>query len=183
MRGWPPWALEDEMLTIRPHCSSIMSGTTAWQQSKVPVRLTAKMRFHFSEVIERKGSKPSRPALFTRMVGRPRRSRTSTTAASICARSVTSTVSPIALPPDATIFSAAARADAPSRSKMASACPSAASRSLMASPIPDPPPVTIATRTSVIGSAPRRATSCGACREVSWRRTGRPGAAHLGCPR
>ena len=29
---------------MRPQPAAIMCGTTAWQQSKVPVRLTAKMR-------------------------------------------------------------------------------------------------------------------------------------------
>ena len=111
MRGWPPWALDDEMFTIRPHPSSIMSGTTAWQQSKVPVRLTARMRFHFSAVILRKGSNPSRPALLTRMVGRPRRWRTAATPRSIWARSVTSTTTPTAVPPAASMAAAVASAD------------------------------------------------------------------------
>ena len=80
---------------MRPHPSSIMSGTTAWQQSNVPVRLTAMMRFHFSAVILRNGSKPSSPALFTRMVGRPKLlPDLGRLPASICGRSVTSTVSP-----------------------------------------------------------------------------------------
>jgi hypothetical protein len=32
MNGWPEWVLDDEMLTMRPHPASIMSGTTAWQK-------------------------------------------------------------------------------------------------------------------------------------------------------
>ena len=40
MSGWPLWALEEEMFTIRPQPSSIMSGTTAWQTLKVPVKFT-----------------------------------------------------------------------------------------------------------------------------------------------
>src|SRR5436305_2712062 len=155
MRAWPPWALDEEMLTIRPQPASIMSGTTAWQQSNVPVRLTARIRFHWSALIDRKGSKPWSPALFTRMVGRPRRRRTSATPASIWERSVTSTVTPTAVPPDATILAAVASAELVSRSKTATAAPSAASRSLMASPMPEPPPVTIAVRSSLIGQRPR----------------------------
>src|SRR5205085_3692176 len=49
--------------------------------------LTARIRFHWSALIDRKGSKPWSPALFTRMVGRPRRRRTSATPASIWERS------------------------------------------------------------------------------------------------
>jgi hypothetical protein len=139
------------MFTMRPHFSSSMSGTTAWQQSNVPVRLTAMMRFQTSAVILRNELKPSIPALLTKMVGRPTLSRTSVTAASMRGRSVTSTVRPTAVPPEATILAAAASAEAPSRSKTATALPSAARRSLMAKPIPDPPPVTMATRWSVIG--------------------------------
>ena len=48
MKGWPPWALDDEMLTMRPQPAAIMSGTTAWQQWNVPVRLTSRMRFQVS---------------------------------------------------------------------------------------------------------------------------------------
>src|SRR2546423_10897920 len=142
------------MLTIRPQPASIMSGTTAWQQSNVAVRLTARIRFHFSALIERKRSKPWSPALFTRIVGLPRRERTSATPAAIWERSVTSTVTPVAVPPEAAILSAVASAELPSRSKTATAAPSLARRSLMARPMPEPPPVTIAVRSWLIGVRP-----------------------------
>src|SRR5438270_2149246 len=138
------------MLTMRPQPSSSMSGTTAWQQLKVPVRLTARIRFQSSRLIFRNGSKPWSPALFTRMVGLLRRLRTSATPVSIWARSVTSTVRPIAVPPDAAILAAASSAELPSLSKTATAAPSAARRSLTASPMPEPPPVTIAVRPELI---------------------------------
>ena len=32
MKGWPPWALDDEMLTMRPQPASSMWGITTWQQ-------------------------------------------------------------------------------------------------------------------------------------------------------
>src|SRR5436190_1222681 len=150
MNGCPPWALDDEMLTIRPQPSSSISGTTAWQQLNVPVRLTSRMRFQSSRLIFRNGSNPWRPALFTRIVGRPRRARTSATPASICCRSVTSTVNPIDVPPAASILAAVSSAELPSRSNTATAAPSVASRSLMARPIPEPPPVTIAVRPEVM---------------------------------
>ena len=36
MYGVPECVLDDEMLTIRPHPASTMSGRTAWQQWKTP---------------------------------------------------------------------------------------------------------------------------------------------------
>ena len=89
------------------------------------------------------------PALFTRIVGRPKRDRTSATAWSMEGRSLTSTTSPMAAEPVVPILSAAASAPSPLTSKMATAAPSAASRSLIANPIPDAPPVTMATRCSL----------------------------------
>ena len=113
MKGWPLWALDDEMFTIRPQPAAIIPGTTAWQQWNVPVRLTSRMRFHLSALIFRNGSKPSRPALLTRTVAAPRRARTSATAVSMAGRSVTSTVRPAAVPPAAAILAAASSAASP----------------------------------------------------------------------
>ena len=72
------------MFTIRPQPSSIMPGTTAWQQLNVPVRFTSRRRCHFSGVIDRKGSTAWMPALFTRTVGGPNCCCTCATPASIC---------------------------------------------------------------------------------------------------
>ena len=180
MNGCPPWALDDEMLTIRPQPASIMWGMTTWQQWNVPVRLTSSTRFHASGVIFRNGPKPCRPALLTRIVGRPSRSHTSTTPASRPGRSVTSTSTPMAVPPVAAILVAASSAASPLRSKMATAAPSAASRSLMARPMPEAPPVTMAMRSAVTGSARRRRRSCGACRGAT---SGRRGSARCSTPR
>jgi hypothetical protein len=41
MLGAPDWALEDEIVTMRPHPAAIMSGTANCTQVKVPVRFTA----------------------------------------------------------------------------------------------------------------------------------------------
>ena len=46
MRRVPDCAEEDEIVTMRPHPASTMSGTAAWRQWKVPERLTAIMRSH-----------------------------------------------------------------------------------------------------------------------------------------
>ncbi len=58
MLGAPDWALDDEIVTMRPQPAAIMSGTAACTQVNVPVRLTAMMRSHVSardveQVVER----------------------------------------------------------------------------------------------------------------------------------
>ena len=63
MRGAPDCALEDEIVTIRPHFAASMSGTAACTQWKVPVRLTAIMRSHAATLILVKDSNASSPAL------------------------------------------------------------------------------------------------------------------------
>ena len=44
MYGAPDCALEEEIVTMRPHPASIMSGRAAWMQVNVPVRFTARIR-------------------------------------------------------------------------------------------------------------------------------------------
>ena len=56
---------------MRPHRASIMSGATAWQQSKVPIRFTAMTRSRDSRSISRNFSKGEMPALLTRIVAAP----------------------------------------------------------------------------------------------------------------
>ena len=51
MFGAPDWALDDEIVTMRPQPAASMSGTAAWTQVNVPVRLTAMIRSHFSGVM------------------------------------------------------------------------------------------------------------------------------------
>ena len=91
MRRVPDWADDDEMVTMRPHPASIMSGAAACRQWKVPVRLTAIIRSHASAVMSRNSVKPSIPALVTMISTGPRAERTSSRAASMAARSLTST--------------------------------------------------------------------------------------------
>ena len=76
MSGAPDWALDEEMVTMRPQPASIMSGTASCRQTKVPVRFTAMIRSHFSGVISITGSKASTPALVTTIVMGPRSWRT-----------------------------------------------------------------------------------------------------------
>ena len=79
---------------MRPHLAATMSGITAWQHSNVPVRLTAITRSYDARSMSRNLSKGAMPALLTRIVAAPSRSRTSATAASMPGRSVTSTARP-----------------------------------------------------------------------------------------
>ena len=88
---------------MRPHLASIMSGTAACRQWKVPVRLTAIMRSHASAVMSRNSVKPSIPALVTMISTGPKAERTSSRAVSMAARSLTSTTPARAVPPEPVI--------------------------------------------------------------------------------
>ena len=106
------------------------------------------IRSHFSSVMLRNSLNPGIPALLTRTTGGPTSVRTRSTAASTWARSDTST------PPKADcleprlgelIGHGLGRACS-SRSSTTTANPSWASRTAMARPMPEPAPVTMATR-------------------------------------
>ena len=51
MLGAPDCALDEAMVTMRPHPAASMSGTAAWTHEKVPVRFTAMMRSQLSRVM------------------------------------------------------------------------------------------------------------------------------------
>jgi len=70
-------ALDEAMLTMRPHPASIMSPTTAWQQSKDPRTLMAKIWSNSSRVMSWNFLNGEMAALFTRIVAAPCDSRTS----------------------------------------------------------------------------------------------------------
>ena len=131
---------------MRPQPASIMSGSTTWQRSKMPRTFTANTCSNSSWLILRNLENGEMPALLIRIVAAPSRSRTSATPASIWSRLLTSTVTPIAVPPSATMASAVATALSPLRSRIATDAPSWARRVAMAIPMPEPPPVTIAVR-------------------------------------
>ncbi len=159
MRRVPDWAEEEEMVTILPHPASIMSGTTAWRQWNVPVRLTAIIRSQASALISRKSSNPSMPALVTMIPTGPNAVRTSSSVASMAARSLTSTAAPSALPPSAATSSATAPAASPLMSSTATLFPGRARWWQMARPMPEPPPVTTATRLTCDSRLPCRRSS------------------------
>ena len=85
------------------------------------------------------------PALFTTRSTPPNASTAAATAAATASSSVTSTATSTAASAEP-ISSATFRAAASSRSATTTQAPSAASRCAVARPIPDPPPVTSATR-------------------------------------
>ena len=110
MFGAPDCALDEAMVTMRPHPASSMSGTAAWTQAKVPVRLTAMIRSHASGVMSASGVNDSMPALVTRIPTGPSASRDIGDGGVDRARSATSTSTPIAVAPSA-CSAAAAEAD------------------------------------------------------------------------
>ena len=147
MFGAPDWALDDEMVTMRPQPAATMSGTAACTQVNVPVRLTAMIRSHVSAVMSSSGSNDSMPALVTRISTGPSSARTRANAASTEARSATSTSTAIDLA--ARVGRARRRRPrrrAPSRSRTATWWPSATKLRATPSPMPEAPPVTTATR-------------------------------------
>ena len=124
---------------MRPHPAAIMSGTTAWQQSKVPIRLTVDDLLQFvtldlEELLERRDAG----------VVHDDRGRADAVAELGDRRVDAGPVGDVdgkamALPPSASMPCAAAAAVAPSRSQMATVAPSMARRLAMASPMPDHP--------------------------------------------
>ena len=113
MFGAPDCALDDEIVTMRPEPQASMSGTAAWTQLNVPVRLTATMRSHFSDVMSRSGVNDSMPALVTRSSTGPSSARTCANADATASRSATSTATASALLPAASTSAAAASAASP----------------------------------------------------------------------
>ena len=90
MPGDPRWALDDEIITMRPQPASIMSGSATWQQWNVPVRFTSITRCHACGVSSSDGAQPTMPALVTRMCTGPSSVRTLANASSTAAWSLTS---------------------------------------------------------------------------------------------
>src|SRR3954451_2327356 len=146
MRFAPDCALDDEIVTIRPHPAAIMSGIADWMQWNVPVRFTSIIRLHPSGVMSVNDSNRSNPALVTMISIGPSSARTFAMAASTAGRSLTSTAIPMAVAPVARNSLAALVAASASRSSSATLLPCAARRWAEASPMPDAPPVTTATR-------------------------------------
>src|ERR1700722_8609327 len=144
MRVAPLWALDDEILMIRPQPAASMSGSTACATMNMLFKLTVIMRSQASSVISRNGTNPVMPALLTSMVTGPNSACACCTPASICAREDTSTRLATARPPAATMSSIVRRAPASSISHTATAAPSRARRLAVACPRPEPAPVTIA---------------------------------------
>src|SRR5262245_18673274 len=186
MRAAPDCALDDEIVTIRPHRAASMSGTTAWRQWNVPVRLTARTRPQRSGVMSRKDSNASTPALVTMISTRPSSARTFSSAPSTASRSVTSTCAPIVRAPVSRRLSAARSTASPWRSRRATRSPRAAKCRPIASPMPDAAPVTTATlpiarvlppRTAIMADGRRPSQADSQPPRTRFSRTGSPGCA------
>ena len=116
--------------------------TTNWLR-KAPTMT----RSQVSTDVESGSSPPPDDALLTRIVGALPRSEVARRTASLTASSLVASASiAIARPPVATISSTVSAAPAGFRSTTATDAPLPASRSDVARPMPDPPPVTNATR-------------------------------------
>ena len=165
-----------------------MSGSTAWQQWNVPVRLTSRTRFHVSSVILRNGAKPSRPALLTRIVGAPSASR------DLGDRGVDA--GPVGDVDGEADGRAAGRGDLGGGlvGGVAVAVEHADGDAVGGQALGDGQADagaaagddgvrSLAVVASLTGSARRRRRSCGACRAARSGRRGRPGGARRGCPR
>src|SRR5262249_45184287 len=109
-------------------------------------RLTSIIRAQVSGVIRSNGSMPNRPALVTKIPTGPSSLRARLNPSSTAARSVTSTVRPSAFPPPATTESHTCCAASLLTSITATEWPRRASSWQVAAPMPEPPPVTTATR-------------------------------------
>ena len=150
MRLAPDCALDDEIVTIRPHPAAIMSGIADWMQWNVPVRFTSIIRDHASGVMSVNDSNSSKPALVTMISIGPSSARTFAIAASTAG-----TIADVDRDPDrdrarlAAASAAALVAASPSRSNSATLLPAAARRCADANPMPDAPPVITATRDAI----------------------------------
>ena len=122
-----------------------MSGSTTWQQWKVPVRLTSMIRAQDSALISVNGEKSNSPALVTRTVIAPSSLRTLANAFSTAGRSVTSAPNPMAVIPTARRSSATRCAASSLTSTTATLSPRRPNSWQVASPMPEAPPVTTAT--------------------------------------
>ncbi len=123
MPAEPDWALDEEMVTIRPQPALSMSGTTACTLLKVPVRLTRIMSSHASIVSSVNGTTSAMPALVTMISTAPNAACTSSSAAAMLDRSVTSTPCPLVSSPLSRITAAASVAASASMSQTATRCP------------------------------------------------------------
>ena len=159
MRRVPDWAEDEEMVTMRPHPASIMSGTTAWRQWKVPVRLTAIIRSHAAASISRKPANPSMPALVTMIPIGPK------AVADLVERGVDG--GPVTDVDPGTARGAALGPDLLGHRvgrlavdvEHGDGVPRRARCWQMARPMPEPPPVTTATRLTCDSRLPCRRTS------------------------
>ena len=147
MRGDPRCALDDEMVTIRPHSAATMSGIAAWTQWNVPVRLTSITRFHDSSVISRNGSNADDAGAGDEDLHRAELA--AHRADGLVDRRPVGDVdggTPAPASPGHEALRRRRRRPSPSMSSTATRSPRAASCSQIERPIPEAPPVTTATR-------------------------------------
>src|SRR5919202_4552355 len=134
------------MLTMDPPRCSSMRGSTARVHRNTLFSTTATLRSQVASSVARMSSPPPMAALLTRTSMRPYALSAVSTSRWASAARVTSMSTQTARPAVCTIWSTVSRPRVESRSATTTAAPSLAARNAMARPIPDPAPVTIATR-------------------------------------
>ncbi len=139
----------ETVFTMAPPCSS-MPGSTARHMRKVPVRLTAMILSQPLRDWSGVWANPPMPAMLHRLVIGPSSSSARATTPATAFSSVTSQRSAMARPPapaaSSLISAATVSMASAATSRQATAPPSAARRRAVARPMPEPAPVTSATR-------------------------------------
>src|SRR5262249_17382368 len=148
----------DEMLTIEPPPARCIAGMAALVPRKTPVALTAITRVQCSRVwspsrgpavwvvwMRMRGSRPETPGMLHAMSSRPYVFSASATVAAHWASSRTPCVVNRAVSPELTISDSTALPSAALLSLSRTDAPCSANRRAVAAPMPDAPPVTIAT--------------------------------------
>ena len=138
-----------DRFTIRPRSCPSITGSTAWQHKKLPIKLTCTVRTHSDTSLACTGpTGPAIPALLTRISMVWKRARVWSTIALTSDSSVTSTRTTSVSAPAFSTIRAVSSSSALVRAARANFAPSAAKASAMARPMPRPAPVISATRFS-----------------------------------
>src|SRR6266487_1775784 len=146
MHGSPIRPATDEtLMTTPPRSPSIIAGRAYFEHRYAPRTWTANIRSQLASSVSMTEPEPSIPALLKRISSRTNVLRVARTIASTLEPAVTSVSTQVARPPSALMDSATAAAAGPLISASITAAPSLANRRAVTSPMPEPPPVMIAT--------------------------------------
>src|SRR2546421_3834627 len=146
MHGSPIRPATDEtLMTTPPRPPSIIAGRAYFEHRYAPRTWTANIRSQLASSVSMTEPEPSIPALLKRISSRKNVLRVARPIPSTLDPAVTSVSAQVARPPSALMDSATAAAAGPLISASITAAPSLANRRAVTSPMPEPPPVMIAT--------------------------------------